>query len=206
MQNHAPRSFSAVARNGGRSASRVLQTVANTFEVRRSLFIAQSSQRYCLTENLTADQRMQCFGFRDVHAATQEFFQLLSQLDHSQQGLVCRQVDQQVKVAAVVFLPLGDGAACRSSCWRAPWPARLKPWPTGRSSGSMRSSGRPSWRPWMPHLRCIRGWRGCCANQRCSNRDPSVAPGARLSDRTAPGRPCRGCFDCSVRRIASAPA
>ena len=114
--------------------------------------------------------------------------------------------------------PAGQG---RCRCVPAPWRWRSvsefvlesalasaadTPRPTGRSSGSMRSSGRPSWRPWMPHLRCIRGWRGCCANQRCSNRDPSVAPGARLSDRTAPGRPCRGCFDCSVRRIASAPA
>ena len=70
---------------------------------------------------------MQRFCFGHIYRATEKFFQFLSQLDHSQQGLVSRQVDQQVKVAAVVFLPLGDGAACRSSCWRAPWPARLKP-------------------------------------------------------------------------------
>ena len=53
---------------------------------------------------------MQRFCFGHIYRATEKIFQLLSQLDQSQQGLVCRQVDQQVKVAAVVFLSLGDGA------------------------------------------------------------------------------------------------
>jgi hypothetical protein len=49
-----------------------------------------------------------CFGH--IHRATQKIFQILSQMDQSQQALVCRQVDQEVKVTAVVFLSLGDGA------------------------------------------------------------------------------------------------
>lgn len=53
---------------------------------------------------------MQRFCLGHIHRTTKKIFQLLAQTDQFQQGLVCRQVDQEVKVAAVVFLPLGDGA------------------------------------------------------------------------------------------------
>jgi hypothetical protein len=53
---------------------------------------------------------MQRFCFGDIHGAAQQVFQVLSQADQPQQGLVCSEVDQEVKVATGVLLPLGDGA------------------------------------------------------------------------------------------------
>jgi CRISPR-associated protein Cas2 len=100
----------SAAGDGAEGSSRKICRQGESFNVRSGAvnmqhheprsFNAPSSQRYCLAQNLTADQRMQCFGFRDVHAATREFFQFLSQIDHSQQGLGVPQQRRAAVVAA----------------------------------------------------------------------------------------------------------